>query len=77
MSMPEEAGKAVSSVVDGLKGNPSCLAAIVLAALFAVLTFYAMQKDAERKAKTVDILLQHCIYPGADKPARNYEGVGP
>lgn len=57
----EEAGKVATSAIDAMKGNPSCLAAIILAALFALLTFYAMQRDADRKAKTVDILLTKCI----------------
>lgn len=45
----------------GLKGNPSCLAAIMLAAVFAVLTFVAMQRDAERRSRTVDLMMERCF----------------
>lgn len=59
----EEAGKVATSAVEALKTNPSCLAAIMLAALFAGLTFYALQRDADRRAKTTDILLERCYAP--------------
>jgi hypothetical protein len=49
------------TTVEGLKSNPSCLAAIALAAIFAVLTFYAMQRDADRRAQTVNTLLTRCM----------------
>lgn len=54
--------EAVGKVAEAFRNGPGCLAAILLAALFAVLTFYAMQKDADRRARTVDLLLERC-YP--------------
>lgn len=57
----EESAKVATTVVEGFKNNPACLAAILLAALFAVLTFYAMQRDADRRARTVDIMLTRCV----------------
>lgn len=74
MSIPEEAGKVATSTVDALKGNPSCLAAIMLAGIFAVLTYVAFQRDADRRAKTVDLLLERCYPPSLDvNPRRNAE----
>lgn len=61
MGAGEEAGKVATSAIEALKGQPSCLAAILLAALFALLTFYGLQKDADRRARTVDVLLTKCI----------------
>ena len=73
MGVPEETGKVATSIVEGLKTSPSCLAAIILAAMFALLTFYALQRDADRRSKTVDTLLAHCVFPGPDKPVRGDE----
>lgn len=61
MGVPEEAGKVATSAIDAFKNNPACLAAILLAAVFAILTFFALQKDAERRSKTVDTLLERCM----------------
>lgn len=50
--------------VDGLKRNPSCLAAIILAGVFAFLTYLAMQREAERamvRMTTVTGLLDRCL----------------
>lgn len=63
MPLPEEAGKVASNVVDSFKNNPACLAAVLLAAMFGILTFYAYQRDADRRTHTQDILLERC-YPG-------------
>jgi hypothetical protein len=50
-----------TAAVEGLKNNPSCLTAILLAGVFAILTFYALQKDADRRSRTTDILIQRCL----------------
>ena len=69
MTIPEQTGKIVTSVTDGLKTNPSCLAAIVLAAFFALLTYIALQREAERSQlrlqSTID-LLNKCIDVGKE-----------
>lgn len=63
MTLPE-AGKAVTAAVEGLKTNPSCLAAILLAALFAGLIYIASQREAERsnaRFQTAMTLLNGCL----------------
>lgn len=64
MTIPEHVGKVATSAIDALKVNPSCLAAILLAAIFAVLTFLALQnqveRDTARLAATMQ-LLQSCM----------------
>jgi hypothetical protein len=60
MTLPEQIGK----IADAMKGNPSCLAAITLAALFALLTYSALQHDANRNESrnaALVTLLNHCI----------------
>jgi len=51
----------VSDLIHALKTNPACLAAILLAAMFAILTYLALQNDADRRAKTVDMVLARCF----------------
>lgn len=75
MTIPEEAGKVATSTVEALKTNPSCLAAIILAGIFAVLTFFAMQRDADRRARTTDLLLQRCFYDHGITPPQSKEEI--
>jgi hypothetical protein len=67
-NVPEEAGKVATSAIDAMKANPSCLAALIVVGIFAALSFFGNQRDAERKTKTIDILLNRC-YPA---PAGDY-----
>jgi hypothetical protein len=64
MTIPEPVQKVVHSTVDGLKQNPSCLGAVVLAGLFAFLTYLALQREAERsqaRLETTVRLLTQCM----------------
>ena len=65
-TVPEEAGKVATSAIDAMRSNPSCLAALLVVAIFAVISFIANQRDAERKTKTIDILLTRCV-PAAER----------
>lgn len=51
------------SVVDALKGNPACLAAIVLSALFAVLLYFHLDGQEKRQHERALAMLQYC-FPG-------------
>lgn len=51
-------GEAVRSTADAMRGNPSCLAAIILAGLFAVLTYFALQREAERSEQRIEATLE-------------------
>jgi len=52
-----------TNAIDAFKNNPACLAAICLAALFSVLTFYGLQRDADRRMATVNLMLDRCVPP--------------
>jgi hypothetical protein len=70
MSIPQEAGKVATSAIDALKGNPSCLAAIVLTGVFALLVFAALQLNEHRnheRMMAVSQLLQAC-FPAPGPP---------
>jgi len=62
MTMPASPDDGVvSDLIHAMKNNPSCLAAILLAALFAVLTYFALQADADRRAKIIELMLTRCF----------------
>lgn len=69
--LAEEAGQTAREVVKGVAANPSCLAAIALAAIFAVLTYLAMQREAERqnqRAIHMAELLDKCLVTNSTPP---------
>ena len=64
MTVPEQVGKVATGAIDALKTNPSCLAAILLAALFAVLVYVGSQREGERAQRRLEVtmeMLQSCI----------------
>ena len=70
MTLPEQAGKVATGAIDALKTNPSCLAAILLAALFAILVYIGSQREGERAQRRLEItmeMLQSCV---AKEPQR-------
>lgn len=71
MTLPE-LGKAVSGTVDAMRHNPSCLAAIILAGIFAFLTFLAFQREAERQNQRMQAaiaIIERC-YPDHQEGSR-------
>jgi hypothetical protein len=70
MSIPEQAGKVATSVVDGLKTNPSCLAAIAVLAIFTTMQYFADERADARQTRRFDAvvnLLNRC-YPEEGHP---------
>ena len=59
--MGDMIAEVAKSAVEGLKSNPSCLAAILFAALFSWLIHKASQAEAARRAHTVDVMLERCF----------------
>lgn len=60
-------GRAAAAIAEGLRGQPACLAAILLAAIFAVLTYFAMQRDADRRTQLMLALMEKCSLTGEAK----------
>lgn len=58
MSIPEQASKVATSAIEGLKTNPSCLAAILLAALFAILVYIGGQREGERAQRRLEVTME-------------------
>ena len=64
MSIPEQAGKVATSAIDAMKTNPSCLAALLVVALFGVLNYFEDVRQTERMAQRVaevSKLLDRCF----------------
>lgn len=56
----QTAGKIVSGIAEAMKSNPSCLAAVLLSALFAVLTYWSLKQDREFYQVRQMALIQRC-----------------
>lgn len=62
MGATEEAGDVVKSVVAGFgPANAACLSAILLSAMFGVLTYFALQRDADRRTELTKAIITRCI----------------
>lgn len=62
--LAEEIGSTAREAVKSVGSNPSCLAAILLAGIFAFLTYLAAQREAERYNSRIAhamALLDKCI----------------
>jgi hypothetical protein len=64
MSIPEQAGKVATSAIDAMKTNPSCLAALLVVALFGILNYFESERQNTRmmeRTKEVGELLNSCL----------------
>ncbi|THK37619.1 hypothetical protein EHS39_13345 [Ensifer sp. MPMI2T] len=60
----------VATVADSMKGNPSCLAAILFAAIFAALVYFSGQANQQRQYETFDKLMTACFADRSTGPRR-------
>lgn len=62
MGASEELSAVTRSVVNSFGPvNAACLASILLAGMFAVLTYMAMQRDADRRSEVTKVILGRCL----------------
>lgn len=62
-----ELGKALAGTAEAMKQNPSCLAAILLAGMFSILTYLSLKQDREYYQARQMALIQRCNFtPPAD-----------
>lgn len=66
-NLPEEAGKAIATIADSFKGSPACLAAILLAAMFALLTYFSLVAERSEMHERQMKLIDHCFPPMREK----------
>lgn len=60
-NIPEQTGKTITSIADALKGNPSCLAAICLAGIFAVLTYMSLTNERAEMHERAVKMIERCF----------------
>lgn len=63
MTLPEEAGKVATSAVSALKGNPLCLAVVLLTIVLSVLAFYRERHSQDERVKMITSLVERCMEP--------------
>jgi hypothetical protein len=64
VTIPEQVGKVAGNVVDGLKTNPSCLAALAVVALYGILSYFESENQNRRmmdRTHEVGELLKACL----------------
>jgi len=62
MGASEEAGDVAKSIVTSFgPANAACLAAILLSAMFGILTYFALQRDADRRTELTKAIITRCI----------------
>jgi hypothetical protein len=59
LSIPEQAGKAI----DALRGNPLCLAVVVLTIVLQVIAYYRDRASQGERAEIVTTLVERCMEP--------------
>lgn len=57
----EDASKVATEAIDALKGSPSCLAAIIFAAIMAVLTYMALRDEQGAMHERQMLLIEKCF----------------
>lgn len=63
MTIPEQAGKVASSAVDAMRGNPLCLAVVVLTLVLSLIAYFRDVAAANDKAQIVTTLIERCMEP--------------
>lgn len=61
MSLPDAIERSVETVTGGLRGNPLCLAAVLLSALFGLLTYYSLTNERQEQHARMMRLLDACL----------------
>ena len=61
MSMPEAFERGVETITHGLRGNPLCLAAVILSAMFGVLTYLALTNERQEGHERTMALIDKCV----------------
>jgi hypothetical protein len=61
MLNPEEGtGSSFKHLLDSMRGNPSCIAALMMAALFAILTYWTLSAERREMHERQLKLIERC-----------------
>ena len=59
----QEVGKVATSAIDALKGNPLCLAVVVLTIVLSFIAYYRERSGQHDRAQIVTTLIERCMEP--------------
>jgi len=68
MGVPEESSKVATSAIQGLSGNPLCLAVVVLAALLGVFAYLRTKHEQDIDQSRFSQILDLCKAGALDAP---------
>jgi hypothetical protein len=63
LSAQEETGKVATSAIDALRGNPLCLAVVVLMIVLSLIAYFRDRAATTEKVQIVNSLIERCIGP--------------
>ncbi|MCA1404687.1 hypothetical protein I6F26_10200 [Ensifer sp. IC3342] len=69
----EKVSGIVATVTESMKDNPSCLAAILFAAMFAALVYFGGQANQQRQYEAFDKLMTACFADTSTGPVPRRE----
>ena len=64
MSATEQAGRAAADAIEALKGNPLCLAVVLLALVLSMIAYWREASQNEKTSAVVTTLIERCMEPG-------------
>lgn len=68
-NIPEEVGKGVATITNALQGNPLCITAVVLSALFCILVYFALAAERQQSHERELAIIRQCLAPVQTQPA--------
>jgi hypothetical protein len=63
MTIPEETGKVATAAVDAMKGNPLCLAVVVLVLGLSTLIYFRQSAREHDQALAMQSVIERCMEP--------------
>lgn len=73
----EEAGSTVRTAITALQTNPTCLAAILLAAMFSLLIYFSVQRERSEAHEHSMAVLERCFPIALMQGFAELQGIEP
>lgn len=68
MGIPDTVDRTIEKVATGFQGNPLCLAAVLLSAMFAVLIYFTLTEERREAHERTLKIIDRC-FPATSHPA--------
>ena len=62
-NIPEETGSTARSAISALKGNPLCLAVVLLVVVLSVIAYFREREAQNNRTAMVQELIERCMEP--------------